>query len=119
MRGVAAPLVFSGTPFANPDAAREPGLRLSVTLSVAEGAIRAGSGHGVTVGGTARSRTFTGTLAALNAYFTDPAGRITYLANPLVAGARPLGIALAKRVADATGVERVLQATAWSQIDVV
>lgn len=118
VRGVAAPLVFSGTPFANPDAAREPGLRLSVTLAVAEGGIRARSGQGVTVGGTARARTFTGTLAALNAYFTDAAGRITYLADPLVSGPRPLGIAIAKRVADATGVERVLQATAWSRIDV-
>jgi hypothetical protein len=118
VRGVAAPLVFSGTPFANPDAAREPGLRLSVTLSVAEGAVRAGSGQGVTVGGTARARTFSGTLAALNAYFTDTAGRITYLANPLVSGPRPLGITLAKRVSDAAGVERVLQATAWSRIDV-
>ncbi len=101
VRGVAAPLVFSGTPFANPDAVREPGLRLSATLAVAAGAIRAGSGQGVTVGGTARARTFSGTLAALNAYFTDTVGRITYLANPLVSGPRRLGISLAKRVARA------------------
>ncbi|GAB5404685.1 MAG: hypothetical protein Aurels2KO_29160 [Aureliella sp.] len=52
---------------------------LTVTLSTSNGGnLSATSDGGVTVGGTATSRTFSGTLANLNAYFND-ASNIQYL----------------------------------------
>ena len=69
---VAGNLLYTGTPFADPDSAS-----LTVTLSVTDGTITGNAGNTVTVGGTAIARTFSGTVANLNAYFTT-AGRITY-----------------------------------------
>ncbi|MFN9450675.1 MAG: DUF4347 domain-containing protein, partial [Rubrivivax sp.] len=65
-------LVYTGTPFA--DADNDP---LTVTLSIADGVIAGTSGGGVTVGGSATARTFSGSVANLNTYFTT-AGNITY-----------------------------------------
>jgi hypothetical protein len=62
----------SSTPFADVDSAS-----LTVTLAVADGTISAASTAAVAVGGTATARTFTGTPAALNAYFKT-AGAIGY-----------------------------------------
>jgi VCBS repeat-containing protein len=69
---VAGPIRFYGTPFTDPDSAA-----LTVTLSVADGALTAQPGNNLTLGGTATARTLTGSVADLNAYFTT-AGRITY-----------------------------------------
>ncbi|MFN7750758.1 MAG: DUF4347 domain-containing protein, partial [Pseudomonadota bacterium] len=69
---VAGNLTYTGTPFADADSAT-----LTVTLSIADGVLAASSGGGVTVAGTATARTFDGTPAALNAFFTT-AGNITY-----------------------------------------
>ena len=69
---VAGNLTYTGTPFADVDSGT-----LTVTLSIADGSISASTGGGVTVGGTGVARTFTGTTAALNTFFTTT-GNITY-----------------------------------------
>jgi len=69
-------IVFPAAPFGTSDAPATK--RVTVTVQADRGAIVAASGRGVTVGGTGRNRTFRGTLADLNRYFTDPAGRIRY-----------------------------------------
>lgn len=69
---VTSNLLFSGTPF------RDDSPTLTVTLAVADGTITGNAGTGITVGGTATARTFTGSVANLNTYFTT-AGKITYL----------------------------------------
>ena len=69
---VAGNLTYTGSPFADVDTGS-----LTVTLSIADGAVNATTGGGVTVGGTGTARTFTGTAAALNTFFTT-AGSITY-----------------------------------------
>jgi hypothetical protein len=69
---VAGNLTYAGVPFGDADSTN-----LTVTLSIADGTIAATSGGGVTVGGTATDRTFSGTVAALNGFFTT-AGTITY-----------------------------------------
>ena len=76
--GARTALVFSQAPLsdANPSATR----RIVVTLRVASGGIQGRAAAGVSVGGTATARTFTGTLDALNRYFTDPRGFVTYRA---------------------------------------
>ena len=71
---VAGNLTYTGTPFADVDSAT-----LTVTLSIDDGTIAATTGGGVTVGGSAVSRTFSGSIADLNSYFTT-AGNITYTA---------------------------------------
>ena len=71
-----SPLVFTGTPFGDADSTL-----LTVTLSVADGTLTGASGNGITQGGTATARTFTGTVANLNAYFTRP-GSIAYTTAP-------------------------------------
>ena len=81
---VATPLQYTGTPFADPDDAL-----LSVTLSVEDGTIAAGSGTGITLGGTATQRIFSGTVADLNAYFTT-AGKLSYVTAPDASGSRTL-----------------------------
>ena len=88
----AAKLVFSGTPF-TVDAAT-PSLRITVTLGVEKGSIQAASGNGVTVAGTAMSRTFTGSLAALNTFFTDGSGRITFVPAKDDCGSRVLSVTI-------------------------
>ncbi|MBU6309981.1 MAG: hypothetical protein KJS77_09575 [Planctomycetes bacterium] len=70
------PLVFPAAPFGTSDAL--PTKRVTVTLAVPRGAIKATSAAGVTVGGTPRAATFSGTLAALNRFFTNPSGLIAY-----------------------------------------
>jgi hypothetical protein len=70
---VAGNLTFAGTPFADVDSAT-----VTVTLSVSDGTITGNAGTGIVVGGTAIARTFAGTIADLNTYFTT-AGKITYL----------------------------------------
>jgi hypothetical protein len=55
-----------------------PVQRLSVMLKVRQGEILAASGFGVTVGGTNQSRTFTGDVNDLNAYFSSRSGHIIY-----------------------------------------
>jgi len=69
-------LTFTGTPFADVDSLASKAM--TVTLAVADGTIAATTGGGVTVAGTATARTFTGTIASLNAYFTASPQRITY-----------------------------------------
>jgi hypothetical protein len=69
---VAGNLTYTGSPFADVDSGS-----LTVTLSIADGSVNATTGSGVTVGGTGTARTFTGTAAALNTFFTT-AGNITY-----------------------------------------
>ena len=77
-------LLYTGTPFADVD-----NTSLTVTLSIADGTIGATSGGGVTVGGTAIARTFSGTVAALNTFFTT-SGNITYTGALNVNGSRTL-----------------------------
>jgi Ca2+-binding RTX toxin-like protein len=69
---VAGNLTFTGTPFTDVDSSN-----LTVTLSVADGTIAALASTGISIGGTATTRTFSGTTAALNGYFTT-ANNITY-----------------------------------------
>ena len=83
---VAGKLTFTGTPFADVDSTN-----LTITLSVADGTISALSSGGITVGGTATARTFTGTISALNTYFTT-AGNITYQGALDANGTRTLTI---------------------------
>ena len=72
----ASGLVFNGTPFTDADSSSSR--VMTVTLKVADGTIAARSADGVIVAGTALSRTFSGTLTALNAFFTATPARITY-----------------------------------------
>lgn len=85
-------IVFHGTPFTDADS---PAARpMTVTLRVPDGGIAARTALGVRVGGTATARTFTGTIGALNAYFTDPRGHITYRPAANVATDRPLTVVI-------------------------
>jgi hypothetical protein len=70
------PIVFTGTPFTDADSLLST--TMTVTLSVTDGSLASTTANGVVVGGTAIARTFTGTLAALNSYFTATPARITY-----------------------------------------
>jgi hypothetical protein len=107
----AAALVFTGTPFADPDAAAAPSRQYTVTLRVQDGRIDATSGSGVVVGGRGTARTFRGTLADLNGFFTSSAGLVTYTPSPGVATPRTLAIRIAKSLSG-----RVLAGTAESPI---
>ena len=62
---------------------------LTVTLSVQDGTISAASTKAVAVGGTTTARSFTGTTAALNAYF-GKLGSIAYTSAPNNTAARTL-----------------------------
>ncbi|MDZ4253503.1 MAG: FG-GAP-like repeat-containing protein [Sulfuritalea sp.] len=77
-------LLYTGTPFADVDSSA-----LTVTLSIDDGTITGNAGTGVTVGGTASARTFSGTPVALDNYFTT-AGSITYQTAPDNTTARTL-----------------------------
>jgi hypothetical protein len=106
------PLVFAQPPFSGtPNTGRT---RFTATLSVADGAVRAASGAGVVVGGTPTARTFTGTLAALNSYFTAPSGRISYAPAPNNAADRTLAIRLHTAGPAGTVLDR-----AATQLDIV
>lgn len=65
-------ILFFNSPF------QDDGASLTVTLAVADGTLTGNAGTGITVGGTAISRTFTGSVANLNSYFTT-VGKVTYL----------------------------------------
>jgi hypothetical protein len=84
------PLVFAMAPFGTSDAL--PTKRVTVTLDVSRGAIKAVSGLGVTVAGNPQAATFFGTLADLNRFFTDPAGLIVYRPQANDSSAVPLTI---------------------------
>ena len=104
-----SPLVWpsSPTPFTDPDSQT-----LTVTLEVADGVINGTNDPthtGVTVGGTATARTFTGTIANLNTFFTTN-GQITYKPLVNVVGMRTL----TTKAADAKNVT-----SARSKIDIV
>jgi len=73
---ISGPLLFTGRPFGTSDAL--PTKKVTVTLTVPRGAIKATSAAGVTVGGTPKAITFRGSIADLNRFFTDRAGRIVY-----------------------------------------
>lgn len=103
LEDVSGNLVFSGTPFADLDSRV-----LTVTLAVPLGAVSAMSMPLISVGGTATSRTITGALIDLNAYFTKP-GNITYVGAPNLFGS----VLLATTVSDGS-----LFATANSLIQV-
>ncbi|NBS65034.1 MAG: hypothetical protein EBT33_11900, partial [Betaproteobacteria bacterium] len=89
-RGGPANLLFRGTPFAFDGPADR---QLTVTLRVPDGAVSAKTADRVTVGGSDTERTFSGTLADLNAFFTTP-GRITYNYTSKEAS-RPLSVEVA------------------------
>jgi hypothetical protein len=104
-------LVFTGTPFTDADS---PATRvMTVTLRVAYGSIAARSADGVVVGGKATARTFSGTLTALNAFFTAVPARITYtpVANSTTARL------LTTTISEPNGL-RTLSSTATSTIAV-
>ena len=86
------PLLFSGVPFTDADSSVAK--TMTVTLRVHDGVIAARSGAGVTVDGPATARTFTGSLTALNNYFTSVPGRISYTAAANNIHSRPLTITL-------------------------
>ncbi|MFM7532804.1 MAG: NPCBM/NEW2 domain-containing protein [Rubrivivax sp.] len=81
-----SPLLFTGTPFADADSTL-----LMVTLAIADGTLHASSGNGITLGGGPTARTFTGTAANLNAYFTQP-GSLAYTTAPNNTATRTLTI---------------------------
>ncbi|MBF0339921.1 MAG: hypothetical protein HQL95_03035, partial [Magnetococcales bacterium] len=67
IRGIAARLLFYGTPFEG-----DPNLETVVTLSIADGVFKASSMNGVTVGGNNTAKlTLTGKVADLNKYITS------------------------------------------------
>jgi hypothetical protein len=70
------PLAFAAPPFGTSDAL--PTKRITVTLAVPRGAIKAVSAAGVIVGGAPTAVTFFGTIADLNRFFTDSSGLIVY-----------------------------------------
>ncbi|WP_103668879.1 FG-GAP-like repeat-containing protein [Pseudanabaena sp. BC1403] len=71
MEDKASSLIFSGSTFFDVDS------NLTVTLAIADGTISGiSSSGGVTVGGTATARTFSGSPSQLNDYFI--AGKVTY-----------------------------------------
>ena len=89
-------LLFTGTPFA--DTGATPGTIFTVTMytgGVGNGTLAAVSASGVTVGGSPTARTFTGTLSALNSYFTAAPARITYTPPEGIQGTRTLSTVLA------------------------
>jgi hypothetical protein len=88
------PLRFTGTPFSDADS--PAATLMTVTLRIADGAIAAANGGGVVVGGPPTARTFTGTLANLNAFFTADPARITYAPAADASGPRGLGVTIAE-----------------------
>ena len=85
---VAGNLLFSGTPFADID-----NTSLTVTLSIADGSISGVAAAGITLGGTATARSFTGSAADLNSYFTTT-GNLTYTTAPNNTAARTLTVSV-------------------------
>ena len=95
LEDVSTTLVFPAAPLVSLDTAAKT--RVSVVLRVDSGALRATSAAGVTVTGSGRSVTFTGSIAALNRYFTDPAGRVRYRSAPNASGVVGLRMSVAQQ----------------------
>jgi len=105
----AIPIRLSGTPFSDVDSpASRP---MTVTLRVADGTIAAATREGVTIGGTPLERTFKGTIAALNGYFTAESPAVTYTPPADAVGSRQLTI----KIVEIVGKKRLATA-ATSQI---
>jgi len=103
-------LTFSTTPFSDADsAAHKP---MTVTLGVPVGRIVAASGAGVTVGGSAKRRTLSGRLDAINAYLA--AGRVSYVPEAGAVAARTLSIVISESYGSFSR-----RATAESALDVL
>jgi hypothetical protein len=94
MEDTPGPLEFKGTPFTDADS--PAATVMTVTLRITDGSLAAASGGGVVVGGTPTARTFTGTLANLNAFFTGDPARITYSPAANVSGLRQLSVTVAE-----------------------
>ncbi|MFN5271906.1 MAG: DUF4347 domain-containing protein, partial [Planctomycetota bacterium] len=97
-------LVYApSTPFADPDTTN-----LTVTLAVSDGTITGNTvaGDNITVGGTATSRTFQGSVAALNTYFAT-AGKITYSPGTNVNGSRSLVTTVSDNSLSATATSTI------------
>jgi len=108
---VPGPLVFLTPPLGTSDA--PPTKKVTVVVRVESGAIMAPKALGVTVGGTGQARRFSGTIAALNRFFTDPAGRVRYRPAADDHGSRRLTVT----VVEATP-RGVLRQTATSVIEI-
>ena len=103
-------LTFSPTPFSDADSsAHKP---MTVSLGVPVGRIAAASGAGVTVGGSARRRTLSGRLDAINAYLA--AGRVSYVPEAGAVAARTLSIVISESYGSFSR-----RATAESVLDVL
>jgi|GEM_PF-2800271 len=87
-------LRFVNEPFSDADS--PAATVMTVTLGIANGGIAAANGGGVVVGGTPTSRTFTGRLANLNAFFTAEPARITYTPAANASGVRTLVVTIAE-----------------------
>ena len=87
-------LPFPGTPFSDADS--PAATIMTVTLRIADGSILAASGGGVVVGGVGTARTFTGTLANLNAFFSSDPSRISYAPAANATGPRTLVVTIAE-----------------------
>lgn len=87
-------LPFPGTPFSDADS--PAATIMTVTLRIADGSILAASGGGVVVGGVGAVRTFTGTLANLNAFFSSDPSRIGYAPAANATGPRTLVVTIAE-----------------------
>ena len=89
-----SPLVFSLAPFTDADSPLWKAMR--ATVSVADGTLTAVSATGVTVTGSPQAKTFVGSLAALNAYFTAVPARVSYLARLNANGERKVTITISE-----------------------
>jgi len=88
-------LVFPAVPFSDSDSPLTK--VMTVTLTIPTGILSAPSEGGVTVGGTATARTFTGTLSDLNSYFTALPGRVIYTPARNATASSELSITIAER----------------------
>ena len=87
-------LRFVNEPFSDADSAGAT--VMTVTLGITDGVIAVANGGGVVVGGTPTSRTFTGRLANLNAFFMAEPARITYTPAANASGVRTLVVTIAE-----------------------
>ncbi|MEN9772945.1 MAG: hypothetical protein RL322_15, partial [Pseudomonadota bacterium] len=119
MRGGPAQLLLRGTPFRFDGPADK---LLTVTLRVPDGVISASTQGGVTVAGSNIERTFTGTVANLNTFFTTP-GRVLYNYTSGEA-TRPLSIEVANDLLTSTAQATITatllldQVRAWRDVAV-
>jgi hypothetical protein len=104
-------LLFSNTAFS--DAAAS----LTVTLTVTEGTLSATGNANVTVGGSALSRTFTGSPAALNTFFST-AGAITYQGAANASGNKTLSITVVDTAGNTSSASTTLALTGINDVPV-